>query len=134
MTRQDIEHILSMTFLDVRVKHYVEIRGADSMPLPYVLAYTALVKGLTFEKEVREELLARYPIQEEDIRKAERSLAEHGYEGEIYGEPAAAFIGRLLQMAEDHLEPEKRKYLQPLSELVQRKESLKEQERQEVWK
>ena len=134
LTRQDMEHILSMTFLDVRVKHYVEIRGADSMPLPYVLAYTALVKGLTFEKEVREELLARYSIQEEDIRKAERSLAEHGYEGEIYGEPAAAFIGRLLQMAEDHLEPEERKYLQPLSELVQRKESLKEQERQEVWK
>lgn len=37
-----------MTFLDVRLKHYLEIRGADSMPFGYVMAYLALIKGIFF--------------------------------------------------------------------------------------
>ena len=46
LSRHDIEHILSMNFQDVRLKHYLEIRYADSMPIKCVLAYTVLLKGI----------------------------------------------------------------------------------------
>ena len=35
-----------MFFPDVRLKKYIEIRPADSMPIKYVLAYATLIKGI----------------------------------------------------------------------------------------
>ena len=48
MTDDEVFHAMSMVFPDVRLKSYVEIRPADSMPIPYVLAYAALIKGLFY--------------------------------------------------------------------------------------
>lgn len=124
LEEEEIAHILSMTFPDVRAKQYVEIRGADSMPLPYVLAYTALLKGLTFDKTAGEELLDRYPVDSAAVKKAERSLAEKGFEGEIYGEPAAGFCRRLIDLAAKQLEPEERRCLELFEELVQMKKTM----------
>ena len=42
---------LSMFFFDVRLKHYVEIRMADSMPIEYSIAYAALIKGLFYDDD-----------------------------------------------------------------------------------
>ncbi len=39
-----------MQFPDVRLKTYLEIRPADSMPIPYVIAYAALIKGLFYNE------------------------------------------------------------------------------------
>ncbi len=43
MTDDEVFHAMSMVFPDVRLKSYVEIRPADSMPIPDVLAYAALI-------------------------------------------------------------------------------------------
>ncbi|MFR1638871.1 MAG: hypothetical protein ACLSVD_06610 [Eggerthellaceae bacterium] len=48
MTRAEVEHAVSMFFTDVRLKTYIEIRPADAMPIPYVIAYAALIKGLFY--------------------------------------------------------------------------------------
>lgn len=37
MTTEEIEHMITMFFPDVRLKHYIEIRMADSMPAPMYL-------------------------------------------------------------------------------------------------
>ncbi|MGN0315571.1 MAG: glutamate-cysteine ligase family protein [Fusicatenibacter sp.] len=124
LTEEDLEHILSMTFLDVRLKNYIEIRGADSLPAAYSMAYTALVKGLTFEKGVREKLLEDFPICESDIRKAEASLQEKGFAGEIYGIPADQFCAGLLDVAANHLESRESGYLEPFRRLTEEKVTL----------
>ena len=124
MTPEDVEHIISMTFVDVRLKNYVEIRGADSMPAEYMMAYLALVKGVFFEQEVAQGLLSRYPITIEDIHKADQSLSRDGYQGEIYGVPANQFTGELLEMAKDHLTNGEEKFLDPFILLVNQKTTL----------
>ena len=45
MTRAEVEHAVSMFFNDVRLKTYIEIRPADAMPVPYVVAYAVLPRG-----------------------------------------------------------------------------------------
>ena len=124
ITPEDVEHILSMTFLDVRVKHYVEIRGADSMPFEYVMAYLALIKGLFFKPEVLEELLAQYPVTEQNILDAENHLMKKGYDSEIYGQPASVFLWKLLDLAEDHLEDGEALCLLPFRKNIQKRMTL----------
>lgn len=124
MTPEDVEHVLSMTFLDVRVKHYVEIRGADSMPLEYVMSYLALIKGIFFEKEVAQHLLAQYPISVSDIQEAESSLQKNGFDGEIYGKPAVVFIRELLDLADRHLEDNESICLLPFYNLLKYRKTL----------
>ena len=68
------------------------------------MAYLALIKGLFFKPEVLEELLAQYPVTEQNILDAENHLMKKGYDSEIYGQPASVFLWKLLDLAEDHLE------------------------------
>ena len=65
-----VEHILSMTFPDVRLKHYLELRAADSMPFSHVCAYLALVKGIFFHEDALARILAA-PVGEKEILAAE---------------------------------------------------------------
>lgn len=129
LSSQDIEHIISMTFPDIRVKQYLELRGADSMPIPFVMGYAALVRGLTQQEQVMEEILERYPADAQMIRAAENSLMQKGFEGEICGVSAWIFAERLLQMAEAGLCSEERGYLAPVRELTERKMTVKEWEK-----
>lgn len=51
MTQADVEHLLSMVWPDVHLKRFVEIRQADSMPVPQILGYAALIKGLFYHED-----------------------------------------------------------------------------------
>ena len=128
LTPEDIEHILSMTFLDVRLKHYIEIRGADSMPFAYVMAYLSLIKGLFFQSPALEQLLEQYPVTPEDIFAAQRSLGERGLAGEIFGRNALGFLEELLDLAAAHLEEEERLCLLPFRRLLSRRTVRKEED------
>ena len=46
-----IEHFISMGFFHFRIKKYIEIRVADSVPLGRALSYVALIKGLIYSEE-----------------------------------------------------------------------------------
>lgn len=120
----DVDHILSMTFLDVRVKHYIEIRGADSMPEELVMAYLAFIKGIFFKPEVQSRILVMYPVTKPDIQAAEESLQKYGYAGNIYGKPAAEFIGEMLKIAKENLEEPEIHYLKPFEILAEKKTTL----------
>lgn len=128
MARSDVEHALSMFFNDVRLKTYIEIRPADSMPVPYVLAYAALVKGLFYATGALDraaELTAG--VTAEGIAEAKASLMAHGYEGELYGQPAAELADAVAAIAHEGLEaiaPDELRFLAPLEELVAARETL----------
>ena len=114
ITEKDIEHIFSMPFPDVRVKRYLEIRGADSMPVDGVLFYCALVKGLLYSEKVLDHVqmcIREKDLGEEDIRKTEESLTERGFEGEIYGIPAMIFLHETLEACREGLTQEERGFL-----------------------
>ena len=84
MSRTEVEHALSMVFPDVRLKTYLEIRPADAMPVPYAVAYAALVKGIFYCEESLAHVERLFEgIAANDIEQAKNSLQERGYAGGI---------------------------------------------------
>ncbi len=114
MSEAEITHVLSMAFPDVRLKQFLEIRFADSIPLPFVLAYCALVKGLLYSAEGLEfaaERIRREKISEETVRQAEDALMEQGWKAAVYGRPAKDFAENLLAVARRNLPDREQGYL-----------------------
>ncbi|MBQ9062665.1 MAG: hypothetical protein IJ121_07605 [Eubacterium sp.] len=124
-TPDDIDHVLSMAFPDVRLKNYIEIRGADSMPLPYVMGYLALIKGIFFHSSAVGSVTDQFEnCRESDIRAAEASLMQDGYSGKIYGIPAQEFVHKILVLAESGLSASEKEMLAPMHELCGSRRTL----------
>lgn len=130
---RELEHQVSIVFPDVRLKQYMEVRVADSMPLPYVLGYTALIKGMFKD---REKLYGLYremehgilgnAMTEEAVLAGKEQLIQYGYDGEIYGQKPSVWLEHMVELAEEQLPFEERNYLKPIRELVNRKQSVRD--------
>lgn len=121
MTEAQTEHLVSMFFPDVRLKKYVEIRMADSMELPYALAYAALIKTIFYSENVRKELLSYFgKVSNEEIRAAKISLIRFGYKGEAYRKEAAQIVLKLAEEAEKNMAEEERRYAACLLEKMRK--------------
>ena len=117
LEEDDIRHILSMVFPDVRVKNYLEIRGADALPENMMLAYAALIKGIMYSDKVLDNCAEYIEIQhvsEQDVTAAQENLMHNGWHGEIYGVPVADAAAKLLNQACEELPEGEKAYLQPL--------------------
>ena len=122
LTRENVEHIMSMFFPDSRLKQYIEIRNADCMPEIYNLAYAAFIKGIFTD-------ISGFDFSHVtvfDIDAAKKSLIENGFNGIIYGEKAYSLVDRLYRTAEAALDAEERRYLAPLGEIISSRKTLKE--------
>ena len=130
MTRQEAEHALSMVFPDVRLKTYVEIRPADAMPIPYVMAYAALVKGLFYcEDSLNALAISCAGIREGDVEDAKTALMKRGYRAFAYDRDAGEMCEELMELARRGLlqiAPHEKDYLKPLAELVRSRTTLAE--------
>lgn len=122
MTRADVEHALSMVFPDVRLKTYVEIRPADSMPVDFVIAYAALVKGLFYCDECLDALhYSSKSLNAQAIAQAKEEIMAHGYGARIYGRDAGELADELFEMARRGLmriAPHEKDFLEPLALLA----------------
>lgn len=121
LTEKDLHHILSMAFPDVRLKNYLEIRFADSMPTEYIMAYCALIKGLLYKEgslSYAEDRIREKALTEADIRLAEHSLMEKGWRGTVYGEPVRIVARKLLRLAGRHLAKKEREYLKVFRQVI----------------
>ncbi len=99
LTSDELSHILSMAFPDVRLKGYIEIRGADALPVSAALGYAALIGSVFYSKSSTDYYLSKYNIDICDITAAEDSLMQYGRKGLIYDTRADAFINELFQHA-----------------------------------
>lgn len=113
------EHLLSMFFPDVRLKKYIEIRPADSMPIKYVLAYATLIKGIFMSDFSPDVSLS-------DITQAKNNIILKGYNAEVYGTDAHTLAMKLCSAAYNALDSSDREYLLPLKQLIDNKQTLKE--------
>ncbi|MDO4850518.1 MAG: glutamate-cysteine ligase family protein [Actinomycetota bacterium] len=125
LSTAEVEHLLSMFFFDVRLKHYVEIRMADSMPIEYSIAYAALIKGLFYDDDNLLALEQALPeLHDEDIADAKLALMADGYTATVYGRPAHRWLDDLLVWAWRGLPADERSYLTPLARLVEHRTTL----------
>ncbi|MCL2654638.1 MAG: glutamate-cysteine ligase family protein [Coriobacteriia bacterium] len=121
MSRAEIEHLLSMFFFDVRLKNYVEIRMADSMPIDLALSWTALIKGIFYDADTVADLSQRLKAPQRstaDVAASRAALCAHGYTAQVYDVGAAAWLDLLIKQARRSLPEEEQHYLKPLAELI----------------
>ncbi|PWJ69888.1 glutamate--cysteine ligase [Ruminococcaceae bacterium R-25] len=109
-----IEHFISMGFFHFRIKKYIEIRVADSVPLGRALSYVALIKGLIYS----EENLTRLETDLADITSVEQiedavdSIIVSGLDAKIYGDQTVReWYKYLLELADNALPENEREYL-----------------------
>ena len=110
-----IEHFISMGFFHFRIKKYIEIRVADSVPLDRALGYVALLKGIVYSDEnllkLENELAA--VDSAETIQQAVEAIEVDGYDAKIYGEKTAAeWAAHLLELALSQLSETDKEYLE----------------------
>lgn len=122
LTREEIEHLISMFFPDIRLKQYLEIRPADSLPLPLALAYAELVRGIFYNEEVLNYFSAYFSVTDkEQIEAAKENLMTDGYEGIVYGHPVTEVADILFAKVAAFASLDEKKRLCPLYELVQQR-------------
>lgn len=119
LSSSEILHLFSMVFPDVRLKSYIEIRSADSLRPRYAVAYAAFVKGIFYNDDSFEKARALVSSPtEESVEEAKRSLREHGWDGQVYGQSVTDFVAKLLQISRAGLiDPQERGILDELGTL-----------------
>lgn len=123
----DVEHLVSMFWPDVRLKRFVEVRPADSLPVAEILGYTALVKGIFYSEAslfAVEQALgvgpgaaktrSAWPLATSDVESAIAEVQAHGMDGLLYGMTLRAWEDLLFEVARDALDDEEQTYLLPL--------------------
>lgn len=125
MTEEDIEHVISMFWPDVRLKTFVEIRPADSLPLPLVAGYAALIKGLYYSESsltgLEEALGVFDDVWPLDDCSTDAALAEIRHKGQkalVYGRTVVEWEEMLLETARAALSSEERVFLAVLADHV----------------
>ena len=119
-----IKHYLSMAFPDIRLKQFIEIRSADSMPENYVKAYCALIKGIFSNGETVTKMLSLLPQEAEAIEAAKHSLRENGYRGMAYGQDVRLMLYWLVNEAAANLEGEEREALELWDSLIENETNM----------
>ncbi len=109
-----IEHFMSMGFFHIRIKKYLEVRVADSVPIRKALVYTALLKGIVYSEEnlaiLEEELEQVRGLAE--IQAAVEAIEKDGFEAVIYhGRTTSEWASYLVQLAWEGLPEQERMYL-----------------------
>lgn len=119
LDKAEIEHLISMFFPDVRLKQYLEIRPADSLPMEHTLGYVTLVRGIFYRKEILDELAEYFIIKDkQEIEAAKKNLMEHGYAGEVYGKPVSEVVDLLFDRVMKYASDTEKEALKPLAELA----------------
>jgi len=109
-----IEHFMSMGFFHFRVKKYIEIRVADSVPIDKVLGYVALLKGIVYSDEnlaLLETELSNIDGLDK-IQEAVEEIERNGFDAVIYDERTALErADHLIDLAGYSLDDKDKEYL-----------------------
>ena len=110
-----IEHFMSMGFFHFRVKKYIEVRVADSVPIDKALGYVALLKGLIYSEENLETLdsVLSHIGDLDTVQQAVESIEYDGYDAIIYdGRTAGEWADYLIELAGNALTQTDKGYLE----------------------
>jgi glutamate--cysteine ligase len=129
-TLQDWNLHLTTLFPEVRLKQFLEVRGADAVPAELTCALPALWKGLLYDDGAREvawELVADWHFAEREA--ALEAVARRGLAAEVAGRPVLPLARELIAIAREGLarigdgaggESDERGFLDPLQAVAER--------------
>ncbi len=109
-----IEHFFSMGFFHFRIKKYIEIRVADSVPIKKALWYAALLKGVVYSEQ-NLDLLDKELMDIDTLSKIQDAvikIEKYGHNALIYHNVTAAqWAARLVALANERLPEQEKEYL-----------------------
>lgn len=115
----ELSHLLTMYFPDVRTKKYLEIRVMDAVPYPLNFAAIALIKGLLYSEKNLDTLYEYIQdIDMEDIEMINKEMKAFGLGAKFKGEFLLDIARYLVDLGMDGLGEGERKYLLPLKEML----------------
>lgn len=117
MSEDDIAHVISMVFPDVRLKQYIEFRTADALTSKYAAALAALIKGCFYADSALDALDKLFEgVTERDVMLAKMAMMAEGYGAKIYNNKEAWWYAEKMNMiAKLNLTKEEREVLEPLT-------------------
>lgn len=116
MTEDDVPHVISMVFPDVRLKQYIEFRTPDALPSKYAAAVAALVKGCFYADSALDAMDELFKgVTRKDVILGKMALMAEGYEAQIYGKKAWWYAEKMNMIAKLNLTKEEREVLEPLT-------------------
>lgn len=129
-TLADFDRHLTTLFPDVRLKRFIEVRGADAVPPGLTCSLPALWKGVLYEAESRRAAWALVAGASQEQREAVRSdVARRGLGAEYAGRPVRELADELVALARVGLrrighagahDPDETSYLDPIFEQLER--------------
>lgn len=115
----ELEHLLTMFFPDVRTKKYIEIRMMDSIPYPLNFSTVALLKGIFYnEKNLDKAYEYIKDITIEDIKKSKEDIIANGLEGKFKDKTVLETGQWLVKLGKEGLNPDEIKYILPLEKMI----------------
>lgn len=121
MSEADVEHLISMVWPDVRLKKFIEIRPADSLPEEKLLGYTALIKGIFYSNASLSALEEAFgvvdglwPLDDSSTNKALALIREQGDSAVFSGKSLGEWKSFVLVCAESALTKDEASYLNAL--------------------
>ncbi len=114
----EIKHIISMVFPNVRVKQFIEIRPADSISKDYMFSYSALIKGIFYNKSALLELNDLFKnVTKTDIENQMKLIQDNGFKCDYLGYDMFSLLKKLYSLAENGLNTEEKELLLPLKQI-----------------
>lgn len=121
---EELEHVLTMFFLDVRCKGYIEIRVFDSIPYPLNFAAVALWKGIFYDEENLNKVYKYVEdISIEDVNKSKVEIMEKGLDARLGKDYIHEIAKKLISISKSGLTNKEKKYIKPLEEMVNNKKT-----------
>ena len=119
-----ILHTISIVFPDVRLKKFIEIRGADFMPFKYILSYCALIKGIFYSEKnlnILYDMMKDLKIDNDKIIDLEKNMIKFGWNSKIYGIQSKIFALKIIDLVRSETSDGELKYLEPLLSIIENK-------------
>jgi glutamate--cysteine ligase len=121
-TRADWEVHLTTVFPEVRLKHFLEVRGADANPLPLALAVPALWKGLLYDADALDAAAAMAKrFHPEELPGMCESAYRRGLAATFHDKPLLHYACEIVAIASAGLRDSTgRAFLDPVREVLER--------------
>jgi glutamate--cysteine ligase len=103
-TLADFALHLTTLFPDVRVKQFIEVRGADAVPSGLTCSLPALWKGILYDARAREAAATLVEATQAEREAAGDSAARQGLAGRYAGRPLLGLARELAEIARDGLQ------------------------------
>ena len=128
MNRQQIEHILTMVFPEIRIKNCLEIRVADSLPYPYNMGYLSFWQGIMYNPDLLQRIdreIKKYSVQE--IIQLRKQIMSIGLQARINNKNIFDYFEILMSRARKNLPADSRTYLDQLIRLFSSRQNMRQQ-------